>query len=810
MYRSLLALAVLVGLCGPASAQGLLVPTEKSLPPLAMVNHDAKITIEDQVAVTHVEQAFRNHTDRQLEATYIFPVPKGASVRKFSMWVNGKEEKGELVEADKARKIYTDIVRQTQDPGLLEYMGNDLLRLRVFPVPPRGDQKVAISYTSITPSDNGLVGYMYPLKTDGKVTKTLEKFSINVKLKSQHPIQNIYSPTHAITMLRPNDREAVIGFEKEQALLDKDFQLFYSAVAKDVGVTALAHRPAATLDGYFMMLVSPRAQLSKEQMAPRDVVMVLDTSGSMRGKRIEQAKAALKYVLKNLDARDRFALINFATTVNKYHGELQPATPDNLAVAAKWVDGLEASGGTAINDALAAALGMRTSDMGRTFTLAFFTDGQPTIGETNVETILKNVTAKNTSNTRIFTFGVGDDLNATLLDRLAEQSRAVSTFVREAEDIEAKVSSFYAKISSPVLTDLKIEVSPNVKLAEIYPAELPDLFDGSQLVVFGKYKGKGHAAIKLTGKVGKETKEFVYEIDFPEKTAEGKEFVEDLWARRKVGFMLDQIRINGEKKELVDEVVFLAKRYGITTPYTSYLIVPDAAVPIVRRAVDGKPDVRFFPGAPAPVPPALQAPGAKGAAARPVADFIKSTTTAGTSSGSGGATAGLRNEFAQKELEAAAKKDAKGDKDILRLQDASERWNAYNLAKEAFKDGDKGKSQTGKLGVDLSCYTNGLRQQERLSQTATRRIGDRNALEVGGVWIDEAYDPKMTVVTIKAQSDAYFRLLERQPSMRDILRIGNHLVYVTPSGTALVIDAGSGSETMSDADIDRLFVAQKK
>src|SRR6516225_9916135 len=149
MRRFLPVLTLLLAAVGSASAHGLLIPEDKQLPSLAMLNHQVKITLEDQVAITHVEQVFRNHTDRQLEATYIFPVPKGASVRKFSMWVDGKEVPGELVEAKKAREIYTAIVQRTQDPGLLEYMGNDLLRVRVFPVPPKGDQKLALSYTAV-------------------------------------------------------------------------------------------------------------------------------------------------------------------------------------------------------------------------------------------------------------------------------------------------------------------------------------------------------------------------------------------------------------------------------------------------------------------------------------------------------------------------------------------------------------------------------------------------------------------------------------------------------------------------------------
>ncbi len=806
--RRILAVLVVLGLATSGRAAGILIPVEKKVPPLAMLNHHVTIAIDDQVAITKIEQTFRNHTDRPLEATYIFPIPKGASVRKFTMWVDGKEVPGELVEADKARKIYTDIVQRTQDPGLLEYLGNNLIRLRVFPVPPKsrnnGDQKITISYTSIAQSDHGLIEYVYPLKTDGKATSTLEKFSINATLKSQHPIQNIYSPTHAITIARPNDKQAVIGFEKDQALLDKDFQLFYQAGSKDVGLTAILHRPTSQ-NGHFMLLISPRAELSKEQQVPRDMVLVLDTSGSMRGKRMTQARNAMKYCLANLGAKDRFACINFATTVNKYTDQMMPFSTAEVQRAKKWVDGLEATGGTAINDALETALSLRPPmDEGRTFNIVFFTDGRPTIGETNTDKILANILKKNNANTRIFTFGVGDDVNASMLDKLAEDSRALSTFVREAEDIESRVSSLFSKISNPILANLKLTISPGVSLSEIYPPQLPDLFHGSQLVVLGRYTGKGHAAVKLTGHIGKESREFVYELNFPEKTSDAKDFVEDLWARRKVGYLLDQIRLNGEKKELVEELVSLAKRYGITTPYTSYLIMPDAPVPVAGGAVrkDGKPNVAFNLGGPAGAPPAALQRGPKDTPV-PVLDFLKKTQ-----SKAGEAFQG-RGGYAEREFAKVTSGDAKGDKTILSLQEARDRWNAYNSANAAFRQGNKDAVQAGKLGVDLSCDNNNLRGQSRLSNTATRWLGTRNCVEFGGVWIDEAYEAKMTTVTVKAMSEAYFRILERQPTAKNVFRIANHLVWVTPSGTALVLDTHNGVQTMSDADIDRLFTAKK-
>jgi Ca-activated chloride channel family protein len=825
MRHSLPVLILVLACAGSARAHGLLIPEEKTIPPLAMVNHRVTIAIEDQVAITKVEQTFRNHTDRQLEATYVFPVPRGASVNKFTMWVNGKEVRGEMVEAEKARQIYTQIVQRTQDPGLLEYMGNNLLRMRVFPIPPKSDQKVAMSYTSVASQDSGVVEYIYPLKTDGKATSTLEDFSIQGTIKAQHPIENVYSPTHAISLTRPNSHELNVKFERNQGLLDKDFQLFYATGNKEIGFTTLTHRPISSEKGFFLLLISPRIEMSAEQFIARDMVLVLDTSGSMRGPKMDQARRALKYCLDNLDGRDRFGLINFATSVNKYRDGLVEVNKEQIEQSKKWVDKLEATGGTAINDALAAALAMRSGDPGRTLTIVFFTDGQPTVGETNIEKIAKNVLAKNTANTRIFTFGVGDDVNATFLDNLAEQTRAVSTYVRPAEDIEAKVSGLYSKISHPVLANLKLTTGGGVRLEEIYPPELPDLFHGGQLVVLGRYSGQGHAAVTLSGNVGKELREFVYEINFPDKTNDDRDFIEHLWARRKVGYLLDQIRANGEKKELVEETVALAKKYGIATPYTSYLIVPDGPMPVARGAGPGVPRLEQLQGGGGNLGRGfgmglgggfggLSAPRNGGQPASGTTIPPKLIDYAKAAQEKPGELAANRAKLGDQLLE-SVERDGKGESKDDRLfysralKEAGERKKTYDEARHALSLRRADAVQAGKLGVDLSIESNNLRNQTQLTPTALKQVAGRNCLEIGGAWIDEGFDPKMSVVIVKALSPAYFRILERQPQVKDLFKLGNHLVWVTPNGTALVIDTNDGKEKLGDAEIDSLFVAKK-
>lgn len=817
-YAYLLVVLLLVS-GGPARAAGVLIPADKTLPPLAMIHHKVVVSIEDQVAITTVEQTFRNHTDRNLEATYLFPIPRGASVDRFSMWVDGKETGGELLDAKKASQVYTDIVRRTQDPGLLEYLGNDLMRLRVFPVPPRGDQRIKLSYKSISQKDGPVVEYIYPLKTDGKSTQALEEFSVKLSLRSQNPIQNIYSPTHAIAITRKGDKELSVEFEKNQGVLDRDFQLFYGTGAGDIGVTPLLYKPVTAEDGYSMLLVSPQVDAMKMR-TPRDLVLVLDTSSSMSELKMQQAKKGLKYCLAQLGPQDRFGVIRFSTSVTRFRETLVDADKDFLERANKWVDDLRVSGGTAIWPALDEALQMRTADPTRPFTIVFFTDGVPTVDETNPDKIIKNVIAKNNGNTRIFTFGVGDDVNAAMLDQLADATRAVSTYVRPAEDIETKVAALYGKISHPVMTDVRLVTGENVKFHEVYPPRLPDLFHGTQLVVIGRYSGFGHTAIKLTGVVNGERREFVYELNFPAKTESdsGKDFVEPLWARRKVGYLLDQIRINGEQKELVDEVVGLARRYGIATPYTSYLVVPDGPMPVIPPIRGPRPMPGFGPmgGRFGAVPSGLapsSAGGAGGVSASPTkVEAFAREQAAGE--GRGLALAANRGAMTDKQIRDGADR-LKEEKDPVRraglaseLKRFQDQKQTHDEAGRAFK-GAKDGYQTGKLGVDLALNTNGLRNQERLSSTANRQVNGRQVLEIGGVWIDDDFKPGMPTLVVKSQSAAYFRILETQPGMKDVYRLGNHLVWITPNRTALVIDQNDGKEELVDAAIDALFVATK-
>jgi Ca-activated chloride channel family protein len=377
--------------------------------------------------------------------------------------------------------------------------------------------------------------------------------------------------------------------------------------------------------------------------------------------------------------------------------------------------------------------------------------------------------------------------------------------VRPAEDIEAKVSGLYSKISHPVLANLKLTAGKDVSLLETYPPQLPDLFHGEQLVVLGRYSGQGAVALKLSGTVGSQSQEFVYETTFPGKTDQDRSFVEQVWARRKVGYLLDQIRANGEKKELVDEVVTLAKKYGIATPYTSYLIVPDAPIPVATPG-PGRPPIllpRPLMGGRGGAMPYALTPPAPGAAPSTVTEFAK----------------GLKgpDELGEKrdKLEddrfrrAGEGKDGAGQGDTKALQEALDRKEAYAAAASALRAQRTEEVQAGKLGVDLSVQSNLLKSESRPAPTAVRQAFGRTCLEIGGVWIDDQFQARMPLVTVKALSDAYFRILELHPQVKEVFQLGNHLVWVTPSGTALVIDTSDGKDKLSDDEINQLFAVRK-
>ena len=559
----------------------LIPPGHFPFAPLEVSSHHVDVKIDGQVAVTSIDQEFYNPNDQRLEGIYMFPVPKGAHIDKFSMEIGGKMVDAELLRADKARQIYEDIVRKMRDPALLEYAGRDLFKARIFPIEPRSRKPIKISYTELLRSDAGTVTYSYALSTEKFSARPIKSLSLKVEVKTEQPLASIYSPSHKVEIRRDGPNRAVIGYESKDEKPDTDFQLVYSSEKRDIGLSLITHKSGGE-DGYFLLLAAPT--VAKEtKPAPKDVVFVVDTSGSMAGAKLQQAKKALQFCVENLNTDDRFEIVRFSTEAESLFGKLSEADSEHRKRASNFIADLKPIGGTAIADALQTAFKARTEKSERPFVIIFLTDGLPTVGTRNPDEIVADV--KKAGDARIFSFGIGSDVNTQLLDQIAEGTRAFSQYVLENEDLEVKVSNFYTRIKEPVLTNVRLEFGGGVRTSKLYPAQLPDLFKGDQLVLTGRYSGSGEVEAKLTGMANGREQTFTYKVKFDDSS---NDYVARLWATRRVGFLLDEIRIHGETTELRDEATDLARRYGIVTPYTAYLIVEDEdrrRVPMADRSM---------------------------------------------------------------------------------------------------------------------------------------------------------------------------------------------------------------------------------
>ena len=551
--------------------------------PMEVRSHKAVIDINRNVAKVSIEAVFHNPNSFRVEGTYLFPIGRKAVVSSFTMTVDGKTLEAELLEADKARQIYEDIVRRMKDPALLEYLDQGLLKARVFPIEPNKDVKVTLAYEEPVTREGLLSRFTYPLlSVKPDAGGAVKKLTVEVNVRTASGTKSLFCPGFETAVKKREGNVASLSFEASDYTPDKDFQIIFSESAKKIGVDFLAYKRGE--EGYFMMVIAPDSELQKTEIAAKDVTFVLDTSGSMMGSKIDQAKQALLFCIDSLNKDDNFNLITFSTDVVPFSKEPIRATSGNREKAREFISSVKAMGGTAIDDALAAALTAKT-DPARVSMIVFLTDGLPTVGEVDPEKILSRIEGK--KGQRIFTFGVGYDVNARLLDGTAAKSGGYSSYVRPGENLELALSSFYEKIAFPVMTELKLETG-DVELREMNPRTLPDLFRGAQLVVTGRCKGAGKASMKLSGTISGTRENFLFEADL-EGDAQNA-FVPRQWAINQVGYLQEQLRLHGQNQELINEIKRLGRQYGILTPYTSFLIVEQGIerdhVDVVRREFD--------------------------------------------------------------------------------------------------------------------------------------------------------------------------------------------------------------------------------
>ncbi len=542
--------------------------------------------LQQQIAKVQVTQSFVNTGSRQMEVSFVFPLPYDGAIDQLTLLVDGKEYPAKLLDAKQARTMYEEIVRKNQDPALLEWLGTGLFKTSVFPVPPGAERKVTLRYSQLCRNWDGLTDFIFPLSTAKYTSHPVEEVKIQLALESDAEIKNVYSPTHTADIKRPDDKHATINYTAKNTVPTDDFRLLYDVGKGVVGTKVLSYRPDNDDQGYFVLLTSPQIKGEENERPKKTVVLVLDRSGSMSGEKMEQAKGAAKFVINNLKEGDLFNLVAYDSEVESWQSELQKFNDDTRKTALGFVEGIYAGGGTNINGAMTTAL-KQLQDTKQPNFVIFLTDGLPTVGDTNEATIVAKARKNNDVRARIFDFGVGYDVNSRLLDKLARENFGLSEYVRPNENIERSVAALYNRIGSPVMTDVKITVDvEGVKPEDgaaanrAYPKDIVDLFAGEQLVLVGRYKKPGTAKVTITGKVGDKEQKFDFPATLVEKSSDDSQaFIEKLWAVRRVGEILDQIDLNGKNDELTKELVTLSLRHGILTPYTSFIADESGRMP---------------------------------------------------------------------------------------------------------------------------------------------------------------------------------------------------------------------------------------
>jgi Ca-activated chloride channel homolog len=598
-----------------ASAQGWIEPLRPDVGwGVERTASEVRVTVDGRVARVEVTEWFRNGSGGIAEGHYLYPLPGEASFSSFSLFQGEDELTGETLDAGEARRIYEGIVARLQDPALIEMAGQGLLRARVFPIQPGETRKVVLRYEQLLAGSGGGLRFSY-VGGSPALARPIAGPGINPEILPQPrpeprpgppfrpwregalfqqegaggsmppiaggsptglPFQLVvtdagdflepFSPTHRVAVERVRGRLQV----RSDEVLEGAFTLFLPFSRERIGMSLTTHRLSGE-EGWVMLALSPGAA-DLEDPEPRDLTVVLDISGSMSGAKMEQARAALQQLLGTLDTRDRFRLVVYNAAVRSFRDEWSPARGAPLSEARRWVDAIGATGGTNIAGALEEAFRLQ-SPRGRLPIVVFLTDGLPTVGEQDPDRIATAAEAAR-GRARVFAFGVGYDVNTRLLDAVAAAGRGTTAYVQPDESVETALGTLAEKIRHPVLTDLELVDTP-VRIHELYPVTIPDLFAGEELVLLARYTpGRRDVTgdVVLRGMRGGRIETFRVRATFPVE-ATGDAWLPRLWASRKLGHLSRQVRIEGETESLVEEIRSLALRYGLVSEYTSYLVV---------------------------------------------------------------------------------------------------------------------------------------------------------------------------------------------------------------------------------------------
>ena len=693
---------------------------------------DVRVELADRVLRYEVTETFVNRGSRVGEADYMFPLPKGAAFQDLKLSINGEMVAGETMNANQARQIYEEIVRRQRDPALLEWMGYGLLRARIFPIAPGERKKVIVRFQTVAEREGDAlrIDYFRGMRnTQRDLSQQPEGTTSFVLTYPDEPMYGkAYSPTHSLyeggyvreesedRSFVSNNRGSMRRVEVRDATGEVTI-LIPIRRSTSAAISLLANAPGNG-DGFALITLSPPSV--RPRPVPRDLTFVVDVSGSMSGQKIEQARAAGKQILRSLSPADRFRLIDFSSDVRTFRDGFSTATRENIGAAERYLDQLDAQGSTNISGALDEALSTPVQP-GRLPIILFLTDGQPTVGERDASMIASNV-AKQRGSRRLFTFGVGADLNVSLIEQLALEGRGTASFVRPEESVERAVGIVASRLTSPLVTDVRVH-GDGVRLLKMHPSGPVDIFAGEDLVILTRYSGSGDAVVRFDGRTTNGPVSWSTRVSFPERSRENP-FVARLWATQRVGYLSAEKRKHGSSQEIDDEIRDLGDRFGIPTEFSSYLVVEPGMNP--RRLMDAG-GVQLQ---------SVVVTGAARGAAAPAVQFEAAKTAA-----------------AQRSV--------------------------TNLSAADSAMGFSGYASAGPNGN-------------------VTRAGNVTFVLRDSVWTDVRYKKSGTVLQVKPFSDAYFKLIEMLPDLREPFSIGERVIV---AGRSMAIELSpSGEERLTDRD----------
>ncbi len=571
------------------------VPTRSVLAPYGMAPvriqaASAKVRIHDRAATTTLEFELVNPAGRMQEAVLLLPVPDGAAVSNFTFDGPASEPTAKILPRDEARRLYDQITSRLKDPAMLEFSGYCCLRSSVFPVPANGRQKIRLTYDHVLEVDGQRVDYVLPRS---EMLSSEAPWSITVELTARTAIGVCYSPSHEFNVQRRGAEKMTLRVTKRSQRDPGAFRMCYTTVEQgDHPTAAMFAYPDPTIGGGYFLLLANAPRMARVGELRREVTLVLDRSGSMAGRKLEQAKLAAMQVLEGLEDGEGIQIIHYGNDVGQAFKQPVAKDANTMKVAREFVASIRPHGGTNIHDALLEAL--RAPTMKGTLPLVLFlTDGLPTVGPTSERDLFKLIQTGNPRNRRVFCFGVGHDVNVPLLDRIADETRAVTTYVLPEEDVEVKVARTFARLDHPVLAEptlITVDANgqPVARTVEVLPRRINDLFQGGQLVVLGQYKGDADLRFELHGRTPAGEKRYGFTMPVSSATTRHA-FVPRLWASRQIAFLVDELRQQGgdlgapfgaprrdpfadpRLRELRDEILRLSARFGVLGEYTAFL-----------------------------------------------------------------------------------------------------------------------------------------------------------------------------------------------------------------------------------------------